>query len=167
MLKIRRSHQEPRPNDPRGNLRTSNVPLRPQSPPSSPKSPGCRSRSEPNGLVFASSASSCSSSQRWSRARTRALVGTPLRRLWRRRRAWTPSSRRTEIDFRKGPISTRNPTRADLPPPPTTRARGGGARFGAGDLASEWLRRKKYIHSTAVASRTGFGPESRRADSNR
>ena len=109
-----------------GNPRTSNVRLEPQSPPSSPKSPGCRSRSGPAGPVVASPASSCSSSQRWTRARTRALVGTPLRRLWRRRRAWTPSSRRTEIDFRKGPICARNPTRADLHPPPTARARGGG-----------------------------------------
>src|SRR5918995_386485 len=150
-----------------GDLRTSNVPLGPQSPPSSPKSPGCRSRSGPGGPVVATPASSCSSSQRWTRARTRALVGTPLRRLWRRRRAWTPSSRRTDTDFRKGPISAGNPTRADLHPPLTTRARGGGARFGASDLASECLRRKKYIHSTAVASRTGFGPESRQADSNR
>ena len=87
--------------------RTSNVPLGPQSPPSSPKSPGCRSRSGPGGPVVASPASSCSSSQRWTRARTKALVGTPLRRLWRRRRAWAPSSRRTDIDFRKGPISAR------------------------------------------------------------
>jgi hypothetical protein len=98
-----------------------NVRVGPQSPPSSPKSPGCRSRSGPGGLGVASPASSCSSSQRWTRARTRALVGTPLRRLWRRRRAWTPSSRRTDIDFRKGPISARNPTRADLHPPPTAR----------------------------------------------
>jgi hypothetical protein len=106
----------------RGNLRTGNVPLGPQRPPSSPKSPGCRSRSGSGGMGVASPAPSCSSSQRCTRARTRALVGIPLRRLWRRRRAWTPSSRRTEIDFRKGPISTRNPTRAELPPPPTTRA---------------------------------------------
>ncbi len=108
-----------------GNLRTSNVPLGPQSPPSSPKSPGCRSRSGPGGPVVASPASSCSSSQRWTRARTRALVGTPLRRLWRRSCAWTPSSRRTDTDFRKGPISARNPTRADLHPPPTARNRCG------------------------------------------
>ncbi len=87
--------------------RTSNVLLGPQSPPSSPKRPGCRSRSGPGGPVVASPASSCSSSQRWTRARTKALVGTPLRRLWRRRRAWAPSSRRTDIDFRKGPISAR------------------------------------------------------------
>src|SRR5918998_5529819 len=63
--------------------------------------------------------------ERWTRARTRALVGTPLRRLWWRRRAWTPSSRRTDTDFRKGPISARNPTRADLNPPPTARNRCG------------------------------------------
>src|SRR5918995_1702219 len=108
-----------------GNLRTSNVPLGPQSPPSSPKSPGCRSRSGPGGPVVATPASSCSSSQRWTRARTRTLVGTPLRRFWRRRRAWTPSSRRTDTDFRKGPISAGNPTRADLHPPLTARARRG------------------------------------------
>jgi hypothetical protein len=90
---------------------------RPQRPPSSPKSPGCRSCSGP-GTLATSPTSSCSSSQRWTRARTRALVGTPLRRLCRRRRAWTLSSRRTEIDFRKGPICTRNPTRADLHSPP-------------------------------------------------
>jgi hypothetical protein len=104
------------------------------------------------------------------RARTKALVGIPLRRLWQRRRAWTPSSRRTEIDFRKGPISTRNPTRADLPPPPSAQARGGGGPL--------WRRRYRFrvaakieihshIHPTAVASRTGFSPESRRADSDR
>jgi hypothetical protein len=80
--------------------------LRPQRPPSSPKSPGCRSCSWP-GTLATSPTSSCSSSQRWTRARTRALVGTPLRRLCRRRRAWTLSSRRTEIDFRKGPICAR------------------------------------------------------------
>lgn len=108
-----------------GNLRTSNVRLGPQSPPSSPKSPGCRSRSGPGDSVVASPTSSCSSSQRWTRARTRALVGIPLRRLWRRRRAWTPSSRRTDIDFRKGPISACNPTRADLHLPPTARVRRG------------------------------------------
>ena len=41
--------------------------------------------------------------------------------------------------FRKGPISACNPTRADLHPPPTNRARRVGARFGAGGIASEWL----------------------------
>ena len=91
----------------RGGSKDEQLTLGPQSPPSSSKSPGCRSRSGPGGPVVASPASFCSSSQRWTRARTKALVGTPLRRLWRRRRAWAPSSRRTDIDFRKGPISAR------------------------------------------------------------
>src|SRR5215204_4574900 len=81
-------------------------------------------------------ASSCSSSQRWTRARTKALVGTPLRRLWRRRRAWTPSSRRTDTDFRKGPISA--PT---LHEPTYTRHRPLGT-----DAVLRFFRRSLHAH---------------------
>src|SRR5215213_5079748 len=47
------------------------------------------------------------------RARTRALVGTPLRRLWRRKRRLVSSSSRTDTDLlRNGPIATHQLTRA-------------------------------------------------------
>lgn len=128
--------------------RTSNVPLGPQSPPSSPKSPGCRSRSGTGGPVVASPASSCSSSQRWTRARTKALVGTPLRRLWRRRRAWAPSSRRTDIDFLRGPISART-----LHEPTSTRHRPprSGARAPAPRMAPDAPARPSRAPPDAAA----------------
>jgi hypothetical protein len=47
------------------------------------------------------------------RARTRALVGTPARRLWRRKRRYASSSSRTDTDLlRKGPIAGKQLTRA-------------------------------------------------------
>src|SRR5918993_2628822 len=47
------------------------------------------------------------------RARTRALVGTPLRRLWRRKRRYASSSSRTDTDLlRNGPIAAHQLTRA-------------------------------------------------------
>jgi hypothetical protein len=76
------------------------------------------------------------------RARTRALVGTPARRLWRRKRRYASSSSRTDTDLlRKGPhrrptayTSTpllAQPRQNGLRPPADTTLTPPGTQYGA------------------------------------